>query len=192
VTLEISARFATPESGFSAVSLVRHHREAPAAAERGGERSVGIDQCFRQFAAREVLNEQNLWFCPRCRRHVAAAKKMDIWSVPKCLIIHLKRSTTTRRIDTLVNFPDELDMGPYVLGPQGSGSTLRYRLYAVSNHYGALGGGHYTANALVIQQNQMQGTWYTFDDSSVRATNASNAHSTASYVLFYEGIEPRR
>jgi ubiquitin carboxyl-terminal hydrolase 4/11/15 len=109
--------------------------------------------------------------------------------VPRCLIIQLKRFTATKRVNALVNFPAELDMGPYVLGPQRIQGELRYRLYAVSNHYGALGGGHYTASALVVQPNQTQGTWYTFDDSSVRATDASTAHSTASYILFYERIE---
>ncbi len=40
-----------------------------------------------------------------------------------------------------------------------------YELYAVSNHYGGLGGGHYTAFA------KNDGQWYEFDDS--RVSNAS-------------------
>lgn len=36
-----------------------------------------------------------------------------------------------------------------------------YELYAISNHYGGLGGGHYTAFA------KNNGQWYEFDDSRV-------------------------
>ncbi|KAE8190623.1 hypothetical protein A4X06_0g7186 [Tilletia controversa] len=56
-----------------------------------------------------------------------------------------------------------------------------YDLYAVDNHYGGLGGGHYTAYA----QNPVDGKWYYFDDSSVRPVEASSVQSTAAYVLFY-------
>ncbi len=38
-----------------------------------------------------------------------------------------------------------------------------YDLYAVSNHYGGLGGGHYTAFA----KNKYKNEWYKFDDKSV-------------------------
>ena len=38
-----------------------------------------------------------------------------------------------------------------------------YDLIAVSNHYGAMGVGHYTAYA----KNRLNGKWYYFDDSSV-------------------------
>jgi ubiquitin carboxyl-terminal hydrolase 4/11/15 len=42
-----------------------------------------------------------------------------------------------------------------------------YDLYAVSNHFGGLGGGHYTAFAKNIYDNQ----WYNFDDSMVNVVN---------------------
>lgn len=39
-----------------------------------------------------------------------------------------------------------------------------YDCYAVSNHYGNVGGGHYTAYA----RNHLNGNWYEFDDSNVK------------------------
>ncbi len=56
-----------------------------------------------------------------------------------------------------------------------------YELYAVSNHYGSLGGGHYTAYA----KNHRESKWYKFDDSSVSSVQAESVKTSAAYVLFY-------
>ena len=56
-----------------------------------------------------------------------------------------------------------------------------YDLYAVSNHFGGMGGGHYTA---FCQMPDDQG-WYDFDDSHVSGLDASKVQSSAAYVLFY-------
>jgi ubiquitin C-terminal hydrolase len=45
-----------------------------------------------------------------------------------------------------------------------SGGKVIYDLYAVSNHFGSLGGGHYTAFA----KNPIYKNWFEFDDSRVR------------------------
>ena len=57
-----------------------------------------------------------------------------------------------------------------------------YDLFAVSNHYGSLGGGHYTAYCKVPGED---GRWHCFDDSSVRPVSESLVASPAAYVLFY-------
>lgn len=56
-----------------------------------------------------------------------------------------------------------------------------YDLYAVSNHYGGLGGGHYTAFVKMPDD----GKWYTFDDSHVHPMRESDVISSGAYVLFY-------
>lgn len=49
------------------------------------------------------------------------------------------------KLETYVDFPvDDLDFSMYVAYKNGQSCT-RYVLYAVSNHYGSMGGGHYTA-----------------------------------------------
>ena len=67
-------------------------------------------------------------------------------------MFHLKRFTYSRylknKIDTFVNFPvHDLDLRKYVKNKNDQ--SYLYELYAVSNHYGGLGGGHYTAYAKV-------------------------------------------
>ena len=67
-----------------------------------------------------------------------------------------------QKMDDQVDFPLEgLDMSKYVIGP--AGDDMIYDCYAVSNHYGNMGFGHYTAFA----QNPLDNQWYEFDDSSV-------------------------
>jgi ubiquitin carboxyl-terminal hydrolase 4/11/15 len=57
-----------------------------------------------------------------------------------------------------------------------------YDLYAVDNHYGGLGGGHYTAYA----KNPEDEKWYYFDDSSVRLVERpEEVKGKAAYLLFY-------
>ena len=112
-----------------------------------------------------------MWYCKKCTEHVQATKLLEIYKVPRILIISLKRFKTgknkysmgSQKLDTLVNFPLEgLDMAPYVLSQEQKQRPLIYDCFAVSNHYGGVGGGHYTAYA----QNVYTKDWYDFDDGS--------------------------
>lgn len=72
--------------------------------------------------------------------------------LPDILVFHLKRFSYSRysknKLDTFVNFPiHNLDLSKYVISKDGKPHV--YELYAISNHYGGLGGGHYTAYAKV-------------------------------------------
>lgn len=55
-----------------------------------------------------------------------------------------------------------------------------YDLYAVSNHFGGMGGGHYNAYCKLPD-----GKWWCFDDSHVHAVDKNNICSSSAYVLFY-------
>ncbi|KAE9399579.1 UCH-domain-containing protein [Gymnopus androsaceus JB14] len=66
-------------------------------------------------------------------------------------------------------------------GGQSSTEPLIYDLFAVDEHIGGLGGGHYRAYA----QNHMNNKWYHFDDSFVRESTSDNAVNANAYLLFY-------
>lgn len=57
-----------------------------------------------------------------------------------------------------------------------------YELYAISNHYGGLGGGHYTAYA------KNRDKWFEFNDSSVSSASESDLKGSGAYMLFYRRI----
>lgn len=158
--------------------------------------NIKLSDCFKAFRELETLDEDNMWYCNKCREHVQATKVLEIFRVPRILIISLKRFKQAKskyswgggkKIDTLVDFPLEgLDMSPFVLSEsQKSKQKLIYDCYAVSNHYGGVGGGHYTA----FGKNPMDGKWYDFDDSHVSPVEGGYSRkeivSTGAYNLFY-------
>lgn len=150
--------------------------------------TLQLKDCITQFTNAERLGADDPWYCPKCKKHQQAIKKFDIWSLPEVLIIHLKRFSFSRswrdKIDTLVEFPVEgLDMSTYVHNPeQKKQESLTYSLIGVANHFGGLGGGHYTAYA----KNAIQNAWYSFDDALVTPTSANNVVTRSAYVLFYQ------
>lgn len=54
-----------------------------------------------------------------------------------------------KKLETFVDFPiHDLDLSGYVAF-KDKHTSYRYNLYAISNHYGNMGGGHYTAYVFV-------------------------------------------
>ncbi|KAF2763298.1 UCH-domain-containing protein [Pseudovirgaria hyperparasitica] len=145
---------------------------------------VTLDECFQETAKSEILSEENAWYCNRCKELRRAEKTLAIWTTPDILVLHLKRFSSNRafrdKIDVLVDFPIEgLDISKWVGLPEDKNCV--YDLFAVDNHYGGLGGGHYTAYA----QNFYDKRWYEYNDSSVSSRQPESCISTAAYLLFY-------
>ncbi|KAH2335112.1 hypothetical protein KXW30_003369 [Aspergillus fumigatus] len=150
------------------------------------KRGVTLYECLDEFNKEEILSENDAWYCPRCKEHRRASKKFELWKTPDILVMHLKRFSASRgfrdKLDVLVDFPVEgLDMSGRVESPE-EGKSLIYDLFAVDNHYGGLGGGHYTAYA----KNFMSGQWNEYNDSSVsRPIDPQSVVTPAAYLLFY-------
>ena len=128
-------------------------------------------------------------------------KTIELWRLPDVLIVHLKRfeyKHTRTKLDTFVDFPlegldleslcrqnrvhqEEQDDNQFVLDTV----PANYDLFAVINHYGRMGFGHYTAFARRwnrIKEGAQAG-WMLYDDLSV--ANAKTVMTPAVYVLFY-------
>jgi ubiquitin carboxyl-terminal hydrolase 4/11/15 len=162
------------------------------------KRGVTLDQCFQSFSRPERLDENNMWYCSRCKDHVCALKTMKLWRLPNILVVHLKRFHGFRRdkLDTYVHFPFEnLDMDPYTAhwtsASEGDKAFVdntvpaEYDLFAVVNHYGRMGFGHYTAFAMQWDETGMSRDWNLFDDSTVRPVHPNEIRTSAAYILFY-------
>uniref|UniRef100_A0A7N6AHV3 Ubiquitin carboxyl-terminal hydrolase 8 n=1 Tax=Anabas testudineus TaxID=64144 RepID=A0A7N6AHV3_ANATE len=146
-----------------------------------------LQDCLRLFSKEERLTDNNKVFCRHCKANRDSTKKLEIWKVPPIVLVHLKRFSYEGRwkqkLQTSVDFPlDNLDLSQYVIGPKQN--LKRYSLYGVSNHYGGLDGGHYTAYC----KNAPKQRWYKFDDHEVSEISTSSVKSSAAYILFYSTL----
>ncbi len=141
---------------------------------------VTLDKCLQLYTTKEVLGPDDTWYCNKCKEFRQATKKFDLWSTPRILVVHLKRYLKQlnkrvgihkiyrfsyrnkyfrEKLETFVQYPLRgLDLSNHIIGPPNPPPI--YDLYAVSNHYGSLGNGHYTAYGL----NKTTNKWYKFDD----------------------------
>jgi len=154
---------------------------------------VRLEDCVRLFTQEETLSKEDPWYCSQCKDFVQANKKFDLWKLPSILIVHMKRFSFTKlwrdKLDTFVDFPLEaLDLSPFCSNPDELNAL--YDLYAISNHYGGMGGGHYTAYC----KNLENGKWYHHDDSRVSPISDRELKSSSAYVLFYRrrGVDPAK
>ncbi|GMH07350.1 hypothetical protein Nepgr_009190 [Nepenthes gracilis] len=154
---------------------------------RRPQESVSLYRCLEAFLKEEPLGPEDMWYCPGCKQHCQATKKLDLWRLPEMLVIHLKRFSYSRytknKLETYVDYPiDDLNLAPYIAN-RHTYPYCHYILYAVSNHYGGLGSGHYTAFV-----DQGGGRWYNFDDSNVYPISDEKIKTSAAYVLFYRRV----
>ncbi|XP_041031111.1 ubiquitin carboxyl-terminal hydrolase 8 isoform X2 [Carcharodon carcharias] len=147
-----------------------------------------LQDCLKSFSKEEKLTDNNRFHCSNCKAHRDSTKKLEIWKLPPILLVHLKRFSYEGRwkqkLQTNVDFPlENLDLSNYIIGPRNN--VKRYNLFAVSNHYGGLDGGHYTAYC----KNAVKQRWFKFDDQDVSEISASSVRSSAAYILFYSSLE---
>jgi len=125
---------------------------------------------------------------------------MKLWRLPNILVVHLKRfefkhALRRDKLSTFVDFPlAGLDMDHHCARSKSTESDKHfiennvpadYDLFAVVNHYGRLGFGHYTAFAMQWDETGISKEWNLFDDSSVRPIQPAEVQSSAAYILFY-------
>ncbi|XP_045385046.1 ubiquitin carboxyl-terminal hydrolase 8 isoform X1 [Lemur catta] len=149
-----------------------------------------LQDCLRLFSKEEKLTDNNRFYCSHCRARRDSLKKIEIWKLPPVLLVHLKRFSYDGRwkqkLQTSVDFPlENLDLSQYVIGPKNN--LKKYNLFSVSNHYGGLDGGHYTAYC----KNAARQRWFKFDDHEVSDISVLSVKSSAAYILFYTSLGPR-
>ena len=155
---------------------------------------INLYDCFNLFKSEEKLEDDNMWYCNKCKKHQEVFKKMDIYKSPYYLIIQLKRFKhhnirnsifgniygSDGKNSTFIEFPiKNLNLSHYIVGPDSNDGI--YDLIGITNHYGGISFGHYTAYCL------NNGNWYEFNDESVNyIKNESDLITKAAYILFYK------
>lgn len=140
-----------------------------------------IEEALSVYFARERLEEMQ-YKCEACKKRVAATKQFYLERAPFALCIQLKRfSMLGGKINKHVELRGRLDLTPYAKSAT-SNVKLTYKLVSMVTHLGNTQHcGHYTAIG-----GTENGTYYVFDDSSVRPISIQNVTSTNAYIIFYE------
>lgn len=147
----------------------------------GVDRPVNILDCMDAYTLPEHLTGENQWFNEKTKEKQDVLKRILFFSLPKVLILDLKRfDNRMRKNTTLVNFPlDNLDLSTYVIGY--SKDMFVYELFGICNHSGNVMGGHYTA--FVKNAN---GKWYLFNDTRVQEVgDPTKMITNQAYCLFF-------
>lgn len=86
----------------------------------GKDKVVTLAQCLDLFTDTELLDDDNKWHCPRCKRFTKLTKKISITRLPRVLIVHFKRfqmllSGHFNKLETFVKYPvnETLDLTSY-------------------------------------------------------------------------------
>lgn len=94
---------------------------------RKNSSKIDLNDCINYFSQEETLSGDDKWYCGKCKTHVVANKKMEVFRAPEYLIIHLKRFSHrggvfgSRKINEAIDFPlDGFDLSRYVISSQGA------------------------------------------------------------------------
>ena len=107
------------------------------------QKLVELEHLLEQFVKKQILQEENKWFCDRCKTHKEASKKLEFRTVPPVLVLQLKRfeynQLSRQRINTQIIFPLEgLDMEPFCTesAQQQLMQEFSYDLAGICEHFG--------------------------------------------------------
>ena len=155
-----SQRFFNSGRDHPGANLVEAAEAGPDAAQEMARSSrtrpdgkLNLEDCLAMTMEEEVLGDSEQWYCPDCKEHKNASKKLELWRLPDVLVLHLKRFEYTQhrreKLETEVIFQHELDLTEHVhsrsesAAPQpkrkrdSDGGTPTpspiYELYAVSS-----------------------------------------------------------
>jgi ubiquitin C-terminal hydrolase len=158
--------------------------------------TLNIYDCLDAFRSDEKLEKENAWYCGVCKKHQEANKKLEIYKSPNILIVQFKRfkiktnnmmlgMMTNKKNDSLINFPiDNLDLRKFIVSEEEKNDAV-YELVGISQHFGSLSSGHYTALCRNDTYEDTNKKWFHFDDEKVSFSGEENIITPAAYLLFF-------
>ena len=144
-------------------------------------KNPSLEECFKLYTSDEILDGDNMYFDESLNKKIVAKKNILFWSLPKILIIDIKRfSARIIKLQQLLNFPlDNFNLSKYVIGYNSD--EYVYDLFGICNHSGGVSGGHYTS---FVKDNN---NWYLCNDTQIIKVDDLNKIITPkAYCLFYK------
>ncbi|KAI1079311.1 cysteine proteinase [Whalleya microplaca] len=128
-----------------------------------------LQESFKDYIQQETLDGENKYWAGDEFKYQDARKGVIFRSFPEVLHLHLKRfeydiqRDTMMKINDRFEFPDVLDLDPYLEKEADRSEPWIYKLHGVLVHSGDLNAGHYYA---FLKPNK-DGWFYKFDDDKV-------------------------
>lgn len=152
-----------------------------------------LSSCLKNFFRIEHFDNENKIMCENCTKihktktFCDAKRKLSIMSLPKILIIQLKRfkqnSNRVIKIITYVHFDEIINLGEFCLNKF---SSTMYSLFAVIQHSGNMDTGHYTA---FVKFREPDDRWFYTNDHHIREVPLETVLNSKAYILMYRLIE---
>jgi len=134
-----------------------------------------LNDCMDGFLKVERLEGDNQYYCEDCRCKQDATRCVRLLNLPTVLNLQLNRfifdmqTGRKKKLNSYVQFPEELDMSQYVNQPAG---THMYSLSGVLMHIGAEANhGHYVAHI----HESSSGRWFKFSDAQVERLDRTSS-----------------
>jgi len=149
--------------------------------------SISLEDCLQRFTQPEHLGSMSKIRCSHCDRNQESTKQLTLQKLPVVASFHLKRfehsTRLHKKITTRVDFPEIIDMTPFITGSRDTEQGDRdnkYVLFAVINHIGTLDAGHYTS---YIRQHS--NLWFHCNDHQILPASIQHVLDSEGYLLFY-------
>lgn len=135
-----------------------------------------LQKSFEKYTEKEILDGDNQY---KVEGHGFEDAEMGIEFIkfPTVLQLHLSRFQYDFNYDRNVKlndkfeFPEEIDLAPYLAEDQDKSKPLVYQLHDVVVHHGSASFGHYYAFIRPSAEDQ----WYKFNDSTVSKSSKESA-----------------
>jgi ubiquitin C-terminal hydrolase len=148
-----------------------------------------LPECLHQLFCTEQLTE---WRCDKCKAVQTAHRVVRFWTLPRVLIISLKRFTysskkgTMQKVTSPIKITEHITFMPKsIIGP-GTNTAQSFKLASVALHHGSAHFGHYTAVC-----RRPDNVWAQYDDMDVHVLSEPNLvleNNRDAYLLVYERL----
>lgn len=134
-----------------------------------------IEECFASFMKSQI----NEHVCDNCGEKSIFHEELTISRAPEILVVTMMRfASNGSKIERVVDFGLELDLGPFCENKDGS----VFELFAVIVHNGhQMHKGHFMCYVMCTN-----GIWYSADDSRVAKVSTNSVLMSRPYILFYK------
>ena len=140
---------------------------------------ITINELLKLYFQTENIDFESK--CESCHKVYSHKKEIKISRPPEILILSLQRiDEKQEKLRYKVEFPQILDIYPYVDHDCGYDRECKYNLFGIVNHEGRIDFGHYFSFIKIGNKN-----WFKFNDSRVSKIDKIIDCSEDVYALFY-------